>query len=124
MLWKHVHNVHDGDIDQELEMKILKRYGRDNLTRRVNEAVRTILTIRLCSDEGEPHPKQLAVIFCFVLTISTSIKKSIFRNISHLLLKLNQHVRVLSSVVCTTVGNQCSSYKYCIKRARVLLPTV
>ena len=25
-----------------------------------------ILTIRLCSDEGEPHPKQLAVITLFV----------------------------------------------------------
>ena len=39
-MWKHCHNAHGGDIDQEFEMRILKTYGRDIITRKVNEAVR------------------------------------------------------------------------------------
>ena len=40
VLWKHSHNAHNGDPNVEYEMKAVKSYGRDNLTRKVNEAVR------------------------------------------------------------------------------------
>ena len=40
VLWKHVANEHGGDESIEFSMKVLKSYGRDNLTRKTNEAVR------------------------------------------------------------------------------------
>ena len=40
VLWKHCHNVHNGNNEQEFGMRILRNYGRDNLTRKVNEAIR------------------------------------------------------------------------------------
>ena len=40
VLWKHVANEHDGRDDVEFKMNVLKTYGRDNLTRKTNEAVR------------------------------------------------------------------------------------
>ena len=39
-LWKHCQNAHNGDVEQEFEMQILKTYGSDNTTRMVNEAMR------------------------------------------------------------------------------------
>ena len=40
VLFKHSHNVHNGDPNVKYEMRALKSYGRDNLTRKTNEAVR------------------------------------------------------------------------------------
>ena len=40
MFYGNCHNSHSGDINQEFQMTILKSYGRDNLTRKVYEAVR------------------------------------------------------------------------------------
>ena len=40
MLWKHAANDHGGKKDVNFVMKVLKNYGKDNLTRKVNEAVR------------------------------------------------------------------------------------
>ena len=40
VLWKHVANVHGGDINQEFEMNVLNSYGRDNTTRMTDEAMR------------------------------------------------------------------------------------
>ena len=40
VLWKHSHNVHNGDPNVEYEMRAVKSYGCDNVTRKVNEAVR------------------------------------------------------------------------------------
>ena len=40
VLWKHCQNEHGGDVNQEFEMKPLKTYGRDNTTRKANEAMR------------------------------------------------------------------------------------
>ena len=38
VFWKHAANEHGGDGSVKYSMKVLKTYGRDNLTRKVNEA--------------------------------------------------------------------------------------
>ena len=40
VLWKHACNDHGGRSDVKYVMKVLKTYGTDNQTRKVNEAVR------------------------------------------------------------------------------------
>ena len=40
VLWKHSVNDHQGSSNVNFVMKVLKTYGRDNLTRQVNEAMR------------------------------------------------------------------------------------
>ena len=40
VLWKHACNDHDGRSDVNYTMTVLKTYGRDNETRKTNEAVR------------------------------------------------------------------------------------
>ena len=40
VVWKHCVNDHQGRSDVKFQMKVLKNYGRDNTTRRSNEAMR------------------------------------------------------------------------------------
>ena len=40
VLWKHASNDHDGRLDVEYDMTVLRTYGRNNLVRKVNEALR------------------------------------------------------------------------------------
>ena len=39
-MWKHVQLAHQQDTNTEFHMKVLKTYGKDNLTRRVAESIR------------------------------------------------------------------------------------
>ena len=59
VLWKHVANEHDGRDDVEFKMNVLKTYGRDNETRRSNEAVRINLNkgVRLNSKAEFRQPR-------------------------------------------------------------------
>jgi hypothetical protein len=40
MMWKHSKNEHHGNKLTKFVMKVIRTYGRDNLTRKVNEAIR------------------------------------------------------------------------------------
>ena len=64
-LWKDVANEHGGDENIKFSMKVLKSYGRDNMTRKANEAARINGNkgVRLNSkaEYRQPHVPRLVI---------------------------------------------------------------